>query len=373
MALAVSNRHVTLVMPTVRRNVKRLARAAVSIAACAAGLTPTLTLAQPVSASQNDAFLRQHQKELAQYDSTGFSIAFKDERRAFHPGEAIPIGLTFDLQARDDVSPGNYEHCYGLGVADAVLDRTAGAVDPQADLWKNGAIEIPCGIFGGKMGGYISADGVSTFPPVKFDVYLNQAVRFDRPGVYRFYIRSRHRIADDRHYIPPLISNVLTLEIVPRDPAWEGRTLAEALAVIDAPEKEFSQTTPHEVRRRAFETRNHAERILSYLGTDAAVDALVHRFDARPYPLPVDDRIGFPASHGLRGLYGSPNRARVIERMTRELDCASRFISPRFISHLAVLELTRRTTARPIARSRFEARVRELTARRQKVLVRVGR
>ena len=59
--------------------------------------------------------------------------------------------------------------------------------------------------------------------------------------------------------------------------------------------------------------------------------------------------------------------------MTDELNRTDRFISPQSIEHLAVLELTRRDTVRPIARSRYEARVRALTARRQKVLARAGR
>ncbi len=167
--------------------------------------------------AQDDAFVRQRDAEAAKNESTGFSVSFADDRRTFHVGETITLRFTFH---RYDVSPYNYDHCQGLGLADAVLDHSDGAADPQADLWNNGVVRLYCGTLSAVVGGVVRADGTMVpSPPIVFAVYLNQAVRFDRPGKYRFYVRSRHRIFErqnvgDGH---ALVSNVLELEIVDRD------------------------------------------------------------------------------------------------------------------------------------------------------------
>jgi len=128
----------------------------------------------------------------------------------------------------------NYEHCGGLGNADAVLDHSIGTVNPQADFENNGISGPLCGLLGGVRGGVIRGDGsAEPLPPMKFAVYLNQAVRFDRAGAYRVYVRSRHRLLGHQgdELLPPLISNILEFDIVERDQAWEAKTLEEAIGV----------------------------------------------------------------------------------------------------------------------------------------------
>jgi len=52
--------------------------------------------------AQTAPFLAQRDAEFRAGDTGRFSIAFADERRTFHPGEAIPLTFTF---TRYDISP----------------------------------------------------------------------------------------------------------------------------------------------------------------------------------------------------------------------------------------------------------------------------
>jgi len=168
---------------------------------------------------QPDDFVRRRDAEASRHESIGFSVSFADNRRTFRIGETIELRFTFH---RYDVSPYNYEHCNSLGLADAVLDHADGTADPQADLWNNGVVVLGsgCGVLSGMSGGVAPGEPPR---PVEFTVYLNQGVRFDRPGRYRSYVRSGHRIFERVTWRlrPMLISNILELEIGDRDRDWE--------------------------------------------------------------------------------------------------------------------------------------------------------
>ena len=136
-----------------------------------------------VALAQDDSFVRQRDFEATKNGSTGFSVSFADDRRSFRPGETIALVFTFH---RNDISGFNYEHCGGLGNADAVLDHSDGTINPQADFENNGIIGPICGVLGGVRGGVVRSDGTAEpQPPMQFAVFLNQAVRFDRPGIPR--------------------------------------------------------------------------------------------------------------------------------------------------------------------------------------------
>jgi hypothetical protein len=302
------------------------------------------------AAPQGDLFVQQRDTEAAKNASTGFSISFADDRRTFHPGETIKLVFTF---RRHDVSPHNYEHCRGLGGADAVLDHNDGVADPQADFWTNGITRPICDLLSGIMSG---------IGPIEFPVYLNQAARFDRPGTYRLYARSRHRFLGQPGdlSLPPLISNILEFNIVERDQVWEATAFDQAIRIINSSSDVAART--------------EAARSISYLGTARAIDEMALRLYRNPvhWGDPSDRDIGFD-SHWILGLYGSRGRAQVVEHMERELDRAERYVSPWFVSHLALLELTRRSDSRPIDRSAYESQVRSYSIRHLAALKAAGR
>jgi hypothetical protein len=322
----------------------RHARLAFVLLACVT--SPTGAIAQ------GDAFLRQHQRETAA-GTPGFSIAFADNRRTFRPGEAIALRFTFAAPLISKISPFNYEHCPGLGIADAVLDHDDGTADPQADYWNNGISRPMCGVLSGVQGGYRAG----TEPPssYSFTVYLNQAARFDRPGRYRLYVRSRHQFSRDHVEPPPLISNVLSFEIGRRDDRWEARTLAEAIRVIDT--------------FQSSRERIDAARVIAFLGTPAAVEVMAGRYQRSAG---VDDRdVGVSLQWG-RGLYGSRHRKAVVAQLTRELIRPERHVSDWFVQTLALLELTASDSPRAVPPEAYEAKVRALAARRLRLLSEQG-
>jgi hypothetical protein len=310
-------------------------------AVCISATLAVLCTARVASTqAQDDPFVRQRDAEAAANESSGFSISFADSRRAFHPGETIPLVFTF---RRLDVSPFNYEHCSGLGQADAVLDDPAGTTDPQLDLWANG-IDVPvCGLLSGIIGGIVGVAGQQPLPmrPIEFRVDLNQGIRFDQPGRFRLYVRSHHRFLGQAGPIPKLISNILEFEILPRDTAWERRSLDDALRTLDS--------------SADAKAKAEAGRTIRYLGTHDAVDETVER------------RLD------TRGLYGAVDRVYVVNRMVTALDSPERQVSARFVSTLAILELTAREHSRAIDRAQFEATVRAYAIRRFTALKRANR
>ena len=314
-------------------------------AAAAIGL---VAMSGQLALAQTDSFVQQREAEATKNASTGFSIRFADDRRAFRPGETIALVFTF---RRYDVSPYNYEHDSGLGRADAVLDHSDGTADPRADFWNNGIIMLEGGIRSGVAGGIIGGEPKEP-PTVEFVVYLNQALRFDRPGTYRVYVRSRHRGLGHTGdaLLPPLISNILEFTIAERDQAWEARTFDEAIRVVDSSDNTTART--------------NAARSISYLGTTQAIDEMTRRlYRNPPFRDGPSDLDSYLDSHWRFGLYGGPDRSRVVRQMERELDRAERYVSPRFVSDLALLELTRRSDSRPIDRSAYESAVRSYSIR----------
>jgi hypothetical protein len=307
-----------------------------TVAVCLVVLRSHTTLAQ------DDAFERQRDAQAAKNASNEFSVAFASDRRAFHPGETITLMFTFGTL---DVSPHNYEHCRGLGLAEAVLDHSDGTADPQADLWDDGIITPTCGILSGVRGATVRRDGTVEERPIEFAVYLNQAVRFDRAGRYRLYVRSRHRDVLKRggDVLPPLISTLLEFEITARDQEWEGRTLEGAVRILN------SWSDPS--------ARTEAARSISYLGTAGATDEMARRlYQYAPRRGGLDPGDDLDA-HWLRGLYGARDRALVVRAMERELDRAERYVSPAFLSHSALLALTGRVNSRPIDGTAYQSQV----------------
>jgi hypothetical protein len=289
-----------------------------------------------------DHFVEQHGAAVAKSPlSDRFSIAFADDRRTFHPGEAIPLVFSYDRLA---ATPYNYEHFPHLGLAHAVLDHEDGTVYPLADYDRAGHSGNG-GILAGVRGCFVAgvppqmdASGSplpqppeKPCPATTFTVYLNQDVRFDRPGHFRFYVVDDHvsflERSNGQAPVPSLVSNILELDIADTDAGWERRTAAAAIAQLDEP---FDDAV-----------RLSAARTLGFLGRGAALDEMIARLAGTPEP---SDRVrGQQTWYFVRGLYGAPDRAGVVARMRRR--AASRqppIASPLFSATLKELEGSRK-------------------------------
>jgi hypothetical protein len=283
-----------------------------------------------------DAFIAQRDAAASRSPlSSRFSISFADNRRTYRPGEAIPLIFSYDVLSP---SPYNYEDASHLGWARAILDHSDGTAYPLADYDRSGA---PVGgILGGVRGCLVGPDHALDFygnplprapqtcPPVTFTVYLNQDVRFDKAGHYRFYVEDKHvsilQQSMGEPPLPALVSNVLEIEITSRDPVWEDQAATAAIALLDVPND--------------FRSREDAARTLRFLGTDRAIDEMVRRV-GRLDSVGADPVVRRQTSHFGKGLFGARDRTGVIKRMEAALGDPKAETSGSFMATLASLSL----------------------------------
>src|SRR5439155_2909179 len=110
-------------------------------------------------------------------------------------------------------------------------------IDPLRDYFATGVM--------GGMGGGLHESLILGTQPYRIELFLNDWFRFDTPGEYRLYLKS-HRLSRERLpsepgesrliYLAPA-SNVVTIHISERDPAWATGKLADLEAVFESPNK----------------------------------------------------------------------------------------------------------------------------------------
>ncbi|MBP7777698.1 MAG: hypothetical protein KA371_11255 [Acidobacteria bacterium] len=220
--------------------------------------------------SAQDAFEQRREADLA--SMTGVDpilLTLAAGKTTYRMGERIPISVEFQpfgMVGLLDTSCGP-----GIGL-DVVLDRSAGTFAPGRER---------------DLSGWETAPPLKP-TPVRETVDLNHAVRFDAPGRYRFYVRTRLTVPQSNG-TPPRLSNIVTVDIVDRDPTWEASLIARAAVQLDASESSVA--------------RSEALADLSFLGTDAAVDLLAPR----------------PDTSVLAVAWSARNRSHAIERMRERL------------------------------------------------------
>ena len=304
-----------------------------------------LVVTRPAAAQ--DVFEQQRAAALARMrDADPIYLTFLEGKTTYRIGERIPLRVEFTPIGQAGVV---YQECPAAGLQ-VVLDRTD-VVTPSRSV--PGAQQDPdmiCGVIGGIYGGRtfsIGALGFDELYNVHFFPFLESEtmelttdVRFTTPGRYRFYVRSRFDVPQ-AYDTPPRLSNILTIDIVARDAAWETSALAKAaedLASGDLPR------------------RWDALAALGMLGTDGAVDvAATASGDAL--------RIIAASAH---------NRRHAISRMLEQLDDVTRSIDWPFLWTLAALDATPTRGAAPRQRA-IDARLRLHSIRRLRALAIAGR
>jgi hypothetical protein len=258
--------------------------------ACA--LVTALGLAAP-----SPSFEDRHQKDAAS-NPAGLHFVLRTTTGAtrFHPGERIPITLDFssDYPDKYKLDAATYDRGGRLWSEDFTLDRDD-AVDPLADYFGSGVI-------GGMMGG-IRGMPVLGPNPVGIDLELNDWFRFERPGRYRMFLKSqrltREKYPSEGEGVVQFaaVSNILEIEILPRDAAWEAQKLAELRGVL---ETKKDSNAEHEL--------NRARRELRFLGTREALALMLERARHKS-----DELDTFT-------LVGSPHRAFAISELDRFIE-----------------------------------------------------
>jgi hypothetical protein len=228
------------------------------------------------------------------------TLRLAGEPRSFYPGELIPIELEFTSPFRKRfVVYDNWGARRDL-TDEFRVDPDRGVSDPLLDFLALGSC-MDCGF------GIYSLDG----EPMVRKLDLNEWFRFDEPGTYRVSLLSKsvHR---DESLVVPVESNTITVEILPRDERWEAEHVAALIARVD--------------QRRSFERLEC--RGLQFLGTHAAVDAMIRRFDDPDCQ-----------SEFVRGLFGAPDREYVVRQMAGWISAPDQSVSQYYLRILALLSV----------------------------------
>jgi hypothetical protein len=261
-------------------------------------------LTAPITAAGQEAtdpFAAMHGREVAGNEpGRRVTIRTKDGRTSFQPREPIEIELT--ITPGNGVNPDTRVTGCGFQMTEAVFDQPANVSTPLAPvLCPPPGETISAGIVGGFMAGE---------RPWTMTFLLNGPYRIDRSGRLRLFMRSRHTHLDDtaRHET----SNIVTLDIQPRDRAWEADVERAAAAVLD------DAAAPREAVGGAL-------RSLATLATPGAARALLRHFDAQRERPP------------LQALFAVDDRAATVRLMEEEVRQAARPVDGEFVSLLAQL------------------------------------
>lgn len=235
------------------------------------------------------------------------TLRLSDGKTQFHRGEVIPLTAVFASRLPGahqlNTDPGSRDLQWG---GDAFhVDAPTGAADPLRVYYDHE--------FGEAYSGPGPRFQPLTAQPVAIPYILNEWLRFDAPGRYRVYLTSGRVVDAGKRRQDVLFfqgrataSNAVDLEILPGDPAWDARTLQQALPLFNAegddPQKQ--------------DARQAAVRTVRFLGTPAAVRAMIARYGR----LTEYDSWNSPAYYQTRlGLFGFPQPAFVIQEMGRRI------------------------------------------------------
>lgn len=173
------------------------------------------------------SFDLRHQFELsANPPDLFYQLTIPEPRRAFQVGELIPIRLSFSSTSLNKykLNAASYDRSGRLPTEEFTIEQ-ADVADPYRDYYYMG-LE---GMITGGIRGYPILEP----KPFWIDLTLNDWFRFDKPGRYRLYLKS-HRLSREsrpgesrRATVSfPVVSNILTVDIIPRSDGWEKEKLA---------------------------------------------------------------------------------------------------------------------------------------------------
>lgn len=222
-------------------------------------------------------------------------------KRQFHIGEPVPITLDFSTSAQLGIVPFVRLRMYrDHGDDQFSVTPAEGAVDPlDAYPWAS------------RDGTFARNDAPVEFNSshlLRIERDLNEFIVFRRPGRYTVTVRSTRvkpwlQARPDGSPptpgtpIPPVHSNSLELEILPRDEAWCATQVKAAVAILKEPIP--AADTP------GYWRAVDAIRTLRYLETDAATRALAA----------VLGRYDDPWHEVLMGLWSTPYRDAALETL----------------------------------------------------------
>jgi hypothetical protein len=280
-------------------------------------------------ASAADAYLA-HWQQVRARQPPAVSFQISAAKSQFYSGELIPLQLSFaSTQPKTFLAETRLQDRVGRmnGTEEFLVDPAGITEDPLRGLPGEG----------GGMGGLSGGPALLAEKPFTFERLLNEWVRFRKPGKYRIAILS-HRVmqvdpAHSEFYLQThpgngiqveLVSNILTLQIVPAPAVWVKRQLADALGVLENPFYSNSPNPSEEMRQR----RLNAARTLRFLESrDAAI--LLTRF--------LSSGQDVDSWSMYAGVLGSPYRKQILPVMEGRLIAPDQPVWGRYLDTLSQL------------------------------------
>ncbi|HTQ85269.1 MAG TPA: hypothetical protein VMI93_03580 [Candidatus Solibacter sp.] len=198
--------------------------------ALTSGILFSLLLAcTSVGLGQTD-FVARHQRGL-ESNPVGVRVELRSKggHSTFHLFEPIPIELQFSSTRPSAYTVEMDEAMNSAGQSDSYHADPAGAILVPSPAFSRG---IVCCASNRR---YLSAR------PVVLNRTLTDYLRFEQPGEYSVFFSTRRIFRRMQKWNQPdasdilLTSNVLTLTILPEDPAWDAGQLTAALRKLDDP------------------------------------------------------------------------------------------------------------------------------------------
>jgi hypothetical protein len=249
----------------------------------------------------------------------GPQLRVSTPKRTYQQGELIPLDLSFTSKAPNSyrLNLASYDRSGRMSFETFLVEPTDGTADPLAAYFKSSTLLIG--------GGLSSMPRALSDSPAIIHLYLNEWVRFDKPGKYSLTIESR-RVGEGSGAMMPasksIRSNTIDLQITAPDAAWEQAELQKTLAELDS--------SPPPTGPFSSSPRLTAMLPLRYLGSaDAAKEMARHmRGDENQ----VDWNCMF-------GLVGSPNRLAGLTEMKQLLIDPDFPVGSMFLTAMSVVPL----------------------------------
>lgn len=239
-----------------------MTRAAVGLCVLAFAALPAPVRSQEPSSSPIDA---------------SFTVHTVANRDTFRIGEEIRLELTF------------------RGTGDPNAYFTTSTYDRSGRMWQETYVPTPSegaedpldrrgGFIGGGLSGWHPLDGT----PWVLRVSLNEWIRFTKPGRYRVAITSQRLGLNRNSNVPgPILSAApLDVTITEADEQWQAEECRKTVELVDAGLEVWRaqgrrgvMATPRPVVNGEREPLREGLQRLRHLGTDAAVRAIVERFE----------------------------------------------------------------------------------------------
>jgi hypothetical protein len=252
------------------------------------------------------------------HQPAGVSLQVSAAKSEFYSGELIPLQLSFTSTQHDEfLADSNMQGrvAHMNGEEEFLVDPAVLAEDPLRGLPAEGA--FVGGIFGGPIP--LSAQ------PFTFEKLLNEWIHFRKPGKYRIAVLSRRvsQISAPSSSRPELVSNILTLNIVPAPPAWVKQQIGEAVTILNGPVMEDTRVQ-----------RLRAGRTLRFLESPEAAIELVRHLGSG------DD---MDSRSLLMGVLASPYRKQLLPVMEARLVAPDQPVWDQYLDTLARLSQQKRT------------------------------